>query len=86
MRERLGDARTIAAYPTTVYLASGRRGSPYPFPHEQVADADRLVPEIDEKRHSRARGRVEFRGVQGIRRKSNPSVASLRMTTPSSIS
>jgi PAS domain S-box-containing protein len=32
VRERLGHARTIAAYPTTVYLAEGRKGPPYPFP------------------------------------------------------
>jgi PAS domain S-box-containing protein len=37
VRERLGDARTVAAYPTTVYLASGRGGPPFPFPSEQGA-------------------------------------------------
>jgi two-component system cell cycle sensor histidine kinase/response regulator CckA len=39
VRERLGNARTIAAYPTTLYLASGRRGPPYPFPSKQGARA-----------------------------------------------
>ena len=37
VHDRLGDAQTIAAYPTTVYLAAGRTGPPYPFPSGQGA-------------------------------------------------
>ena len=37
VRERLGDARMVAAYPTVVFLASGEEGPPYPFPREQGA-------------------------------------------------
>ena len=38
-RERLADARTVAAYPTVGFLASGRRGPPYPFPRDAGAES-----------------------------------------------
>ncbi len=37
VRERLSDARMVAAYPTAIFLASGQKGPPYPFPREQGA-------------------------------------------------
>ncbi len=33
--ERIGDARRVAGYPTTLYLLTGRQGPPYPFPEPQ---------------------------------------------------
>jgi PAS domain S-box-containing protein len=39
VRERQADARTLAAYPSVVYLASGREGPPFPFPRESGAAA-----------------------------------------------
>jgi PAS domain S-box-containing protein len=39
IRERSADARTVAAYPTVVYLAAGRQGPPYPFPRGAGAES-----------------------------------------------
>jgi PAS domain S-box-containing protein len=39
VHELAADARTVATYPTVVFLASGRKGPPYPFPRESGAES-----------------------------------------------